>query len=160
MPEFSSLEQLAVLLGAPNEEQRRSAVMELRRFPPEINRSLLLTALGDPSWRVRKEATGVLLTGTCDHDLIGMLISALGAQSNAGLRNAAVEALVALGDTALPVLVASLREADGDTRKFIVDILGSIENGDSRAALIELLADPDLNVATAAAESLGRLAAE
>jgi HEAT repeat protein len=159
MLESLTLEQLAALLDAPDEEQRRSAVMELRRYPSSASRRLLLTALGDPSWRVRKEATVVLLDGACDHELIGMLVTALGAESNAGLRNAAVEALVTLGDTALPVLVSSLRDADRDTRKFIVDILGTIGKGDSRAALEELLADPDLNVATAAAESLGRLAA-
>ena len=159
MPESPSLEQLAALLSDPDEEQRRSAVMELLRFPGAAIRTLLMTALGDPSWRVRKEATGVLLAGTCDLELIGMLVNTLGAHSNAGLRNAAVEALVALGDMAQPVLVAALRDADGDTRKFIVDILGIIGNGDSRAALEALLEDPDLNVATAAAESLGRLAA-
>ena len=159
MPNYLSLEQLTALLGVPDEEERRLAVMELHRFSPVVSRSLLLTALGDTSWRVRKEATAVLLAGACDHDLIGILVAALGAESNAGLRNAAVETLVALGATALPVLVKSLPDADGDTRKFIVDILGTIDNGDSRAALEMLLTDPDLNVATAAAESLGRLAA-
>lgn len=159
MTNYPSLEQLSALLGVPDEEQRRLAVLELHRFSPANSRSLLLMALGDSSWRVRKEATVVLLAGTCDRELVGMLVTALGADSNAGLRNAAVETLVALGAPALPVLVESLRDADGDTRKFIVDIFGTIDNADSRAALEMLLADPDLNVATAAAESLGRLAA-
>ena len=158
MPDFT-LEQLAALLGDSDEEQRRSAVIALKRSAPAASRSLLMTALGDPSWRVRKEATDALLEGVHDRELIGMLIGALAAESNAGLRNAAVEALVALGDTAVPVLVSSLGDADRDTRKFIVDILGMIGNEASRTVLEALLADPDLNVAGAAAESLGRQAA-
>ena len=158
MPDLS-LDQLAVLLGDPDEEQRRSAVIALKQFAPAASRVLLMTALGDPSWRVRKEAAGALLAGGHDRELIGMLMAALGADSNAGLRNAAVEALLALGDAALPDLVSTLGDADRDTRKFIVDILGMIGNESSRTVLEALLADPDLNVAGAAAESLGRQAA-
>ena len=154
-----SLEQLAILLGDSDEEQRRSAVLELKRFVPAARRNLLMKALGDPVWRVRKEATGVLLAGGPDPELIRMLVGALGDASNAGLRNAAVEILAGFGSVVIPALVSSLRQVDGDTRKFIVDVLGLIGDGAARTALELALEDPDINVATAAAEGLGTLAA-
>ncbi len=149
MPESASL------LGAADEEVRRQAVHALLGRPLDTSRALLWGALGDVSWRVRKEAVEVLVAARPGRDDINGLVSLLRDEANAGLRNATAEALIRLGKRAVPVLVGYLGDPDHDLRKLVVDALAAIGDRSALPGLVTALADDDINVAAAAAEALG-----
>lgn len=151
------LENLLKSLASPDEEERRLAVSTLAGFPFERIKHLALSALGDESWRVRKEAVDLILSVSPGEELSRELVSLLIVRENTGLRNSVVEVLQTVGEKVIPHLVEHLAHEDAGVRKFIVDIMGGIG---SKAALPELtvaLADSDANVAAAAAESLGTI---
>lgn len=144
-------------LSSPEEELRRSAVVALASFSLEKSSAYLLRAMGDDSWRVRKEAVEAFLSSADAGRFAGVLFDLLRSQDNAGLRNSAAEALARLGSSALPVLDAHAHDSDGDVRKFVIDILGAIADPSSARLLVRALADDDPNVATAAAENLASI---
>jgi HEAT repeat protein len=156
----SVAEQIKTLdkgLLSTDEEARRLAVIGLARYPVAKTKDLLFAALGDASWRVRKEAIDALLTSPVSVEIVEDFVRLLASHDNAGLRNSAVEALERLGKLAMPILSRHVADADHDVRKFIIDILGSI--GDSQAIpfLVKALDDPEPNVSAAAAENLGKI---
>lgn len=144
-------------LTSPDEETRRSAVTALAAgLLPETG-ELLLEAMGDRSWRVRKEAVEIFLASPGAEDYAEQLFGLLRSPDNAGLRNSSVEALVRLGKKAIPVLESHAGDGDCDVRKFVVDILGGIGDVSSLPLLINALDDEDPNVRAAAAENLGTI---
>jgi len=149
------IEDLQLKLGSADEEERRIAVRALAGFPIQRVRDLAFAALGDESWRVRKEAVDLILSYSPGAALAKDLISLLSVQGNAGLRNSVVEVLQTVGVPVLQDLVESLGHDDPGVRKFIVDIMGGIGDPSVVPELSEVLNDQDPNVAAAAAESLG-----
>jgi HEAT repeat protein len=154
-------ENLKQKLDAEDEEIR---LQGLKGLAPalEDDRSLLpliFEALGDDSWRVRKEAAEIFLSLPEAGNLTRGVIELLHAQENAGLRNAAVEILSRLGRQAVPSLIEKLSSKDQDVRKFVLDILGEIGDQTSIPAMLPALRDRDGNVRAAAAENLGKLRA-
>ncbi|WP_318258722.1 HEAT repeat domain-containing protein [Geobacter anodireducens] len=143
-------------LQSSDEETRRRAVLDLATVSLDDARELLFVAMGDGSWRVRKEAVSLLLGMCPDKGTIEGIIGLLASVDNAGLRNSAVEVLEGLAGRAVPALLAHLKDDDRDVRKFVVDILGTIGDRSSIPALIDALDDPDPNVSAAAAENLAR----
>ncbi|WP_318248648.1 HEAT repeat domain-containing protein [Geomonas subterranea] len=154
----NDLLEISERLAADDEEQRRFAVMSLRRRPfPEVM-ELLFRAMGDDSWRVRKEAVGVVLQAQpLQAAELEALIALLRSADNAGLRNSAVESLERIGAPAVERLCAHLKDPDHDLRKFIIDILGNIRCATCLPLLVEALGDEDMNVRVAAAENLGKI---
>ena len=138
-----------------DEELRYRTVQEQRHLPLEKSRTILFSALGDDSWRVRKQAVEVLLAERPDQDTLHQLIDLLRDEDNAGLRNATAELLVRCGVRVVPILLGYQEDADHDLRKLVVDALGVLGGEDARNGLIRALSDPDNNVAAAAAEGLG-----
>lgn len=133
-------------------------MVALAGIPLADSLPLLFTAMGDESWRVRKEAVSVLLEAQPLGDrAIEGLIGLLRAADNAGLRNSAVESLERLGESAVGSLCAHLDDPDHDMRKFVIDILGSIGCTSCLPLLVRALDDADPNVRVAAAENLGKL---
>jgi len=119
---------------------------------------LLFTAMGDDSWRVRKEAVSVVLRAQpLDVEALESLIGLLRASDNAGLRNSAVESLERVGAAAVKPLCAHLSDPDHDLRKFVIDILGNIGSPSCLPLLVKALDDADTNVRVAAAENLGKI---
>jgi HEAT repeat protein len=151
------LRNLKKLLSSSDEETRRIAVVGLAEYPVGETKECLFQALGDESWRVRKEAVEVLSASFFSSEMMQELIGLLRSQDNAGLRNAAVEILVRLGTKAVPALHPYVNDPDHDVRKFIVDIMGSIGHSSFIPFLIRALDDPDANVRSAAAENLGKM---
>jgi len=151
------LDTIRTQLNSTDEEERRQAVIGLGRHPLDQVRELFFAAMGDRSWRVRKEAVNTILGLSLDEGTLQGLIGLLSAADNAGLRNSAVEALERLESRVVPLLLAHLKDPDRDVRKFIVDILGNIGDRSSIPALVEALRDPDANVSAAAAENLGKI---
>ena len=152
-----NIEGLTTQLLSGDEETRRSAVLSLAGRPLDSTKGTLLKAMGDESWRVRKEAVDILLLAPVDEEVMEEIIGLLGSHDNAGLRNSAVETLERLGGRAVPVLCGHCEEADHDVRKFVLDILGSIGDAEAVPFLIKALDDPEPNVSAAAAENLGRI---
>lgn len=152
--------RIAKGLSSPDEEARRSAVLGLSSFPLRAVRKYLYTAMGDPSWRVRKEALAVYLASSAALEFAEEVFDLLRSPDNAGLRNLAAETLERLGEEAVPVLVAHVEDPDADVRKFVIDILGAIGDKSSFPCLIKALNDEDRNVRNSAAESLGSMGDE
>ncbi|MHC1698512.1 MAG: HEAT repeat domain-containing protein [Geobacteraceae bacterium] len=144
-------------LSSAEEETRRNAVVALSAVALEKSSELLVRAMGDTSWRVRKEAVEVFLSAAGADQYIERLFNLLRSQDNAGLRNSAAEALIRLGKCSLPVLAVHARDEDNDVRKFVIDILGAIGDSSAVQLLVPALDDSDANVAMAAAENLGNL---
>ena len=119
---------------------------------------LLFTAMGDDSWRVRKEAVTVVVRAQpLGVEVLEALIELLRASDNAGLRNSAVESLERIGEAAVDPLCAHLNDPDHDLRKFVIDILGNIGCPSCLPLLVRALNDDDTNVRVAAAENLGKI---
>lgn len=154
------LQAIREQLRATSEESRRQAVSAMAAHRLEDVKGLILLALGDESWRVRKEAADILLAMNAPPDMAGELIALLSAHDNAGLRNSAVEVLTRMGKDALPSLQRHTSDEDQDVRKFVLDILGDIGLPTSVPFLVEALDDPDPNVSASAAENIGKIGAE
>ncbi|MFA5515867.1 MAG: HEAT repeat domain-containing protein [Desulfuromonadales bacterium] len=141
---------------AGGEEERLQILRGLDQSEASAHLAIIYQALGDESWRVRKEAAAFFLALPQAAERSGDIIKLLYAEENAGLRNSAVEILVSLGRRAVPALLAEITCPDHDVRKFVLDILGDIGDRSSVPAMIAALADPDENVRAAAAENLGK----
>src|SRR5437868_2807376 len=124
-----SLDEARAGLRSEEEELRRGAVARLR--PPADARearealAFLVEAMGDTSWRVRKEAATRAAAWGDPTAAASVLAAALAEPENVGRRNAVVEALVGLGPLAVPALIESLATRP-EHRKLVADSLGLI----------------------------------
>lgn len=154
------LEDIKKKLISRDEEERRAAVENLQAVKDREVMDLLVAALGDSSWRVRKTAEEGLEAYLGDEQLVVALIGALRSEENAGMRNSAAEVLIKAGKHAVPFLIKILKDPDRDIRKFAADILKEIGDRTAVSSLIDALRDPDNNVSSAAAEALGKIGGE
>jgi len=146
---------IAARLADPSPEVRRRAVRDLVGVGARDGADLILAALGDDDWRVRKETILVVAELKTDDDLVRRLIAALLQEDDVGLRNGAAEALASTrGDVVTP-LIGALDAAAPGGRKIILEVVG--RTGDQRAVatLVRHLTDPDPNVKVCVAELLG-----
>jgi len=139
-------------------EVRRVATQQLSRLDGKIAAELVVRTLGDEDWRVRKEAVAAAASLERRDEVLRRLAAALDDRSNIGLRNSAVEAMIAIGPDAVPAATAAVRSLDADGRKLAVEALGGIPDERSAVELVRALADDDRNVRYAAAEALGAAA--
>ncbi len=146
-------------LDSPDSEARRKAVHALRDTDPDQAAPLVVRALGDDDWRVRKEAVSVAAAFAPGAAVLKALVLSLEPSDNVGLRNAAVEALAAYGPDAVDALAGALSGLDGDGRKLAAEALARTEQPTAVPVLRGLLRDPDPNVAVAAVEALSALGA-
>ncbi|WP_437488188.1 HEAT repeat domain-containing protein [Sorangium sp. So ce1014] len=160
---------IAAALAADDAEERRQAAARLGRADVTEALPLLLRALGDPDWRVRKEATyachrliqAAPPPGGAEGErpsaaqlLVGAVLGALRESDDVGLRNAAIEVLGYCGGDATPALVAALGELTGDERKLVVDALGRTRDPAALDALYAALAEKDDNLRQSAIEAI------
>ena len=143
-------------LADPEPEVRRVATQEIPALPAPESCELLLVALADVDWRVRKEAATIAARVEPRTAVVFAVARALGERDDVGLRNAAVEALVSIGPDAVPGAIDALSRLDADGRKLAVEMLAGAPTLSGMRALAKCLADPDSNVVVAAAEGLGR----
>lgn len=146
------------LLAQAEPEARRVAVGQIAKVRGPEAAELLLLALGDDDWRVRKEAGTVASLLERREEVVAALVAALEETLNIGLRNAAVEALVAIGPDAVGATIESMPRLDADARKLAVEVLAGVPDARGTTALVGALADEDPNVRVAAAEALGNAA--
>ncbi len=155
---MSDAAKLARQLESPDPETRRLAVKDLPGVDGALAADLLVIALGDEDWRVRKEAAQLAPMLARREDALRALGRALDDKTNVGLRNAAVEALIAMGPDAVPTAAEALRRLDADGRKLAAEVLGGVPDVRGARALAACLKDADPNVRYAAAEALGTAA--
>ncbi len=144
------------LLQQAEPEARRVAVQQVAKVRGAEAAELLLRALADEDWRVRKEAALVAAPALeRREEVVASLVAALEETVNIGLRNAAVEALVAIGSDAVAATMAAIPRLDADARKLAIEVLGGVPDGRCALALVRSLDDEDANVRVAATEALG-----
>jgi len=152
-----SMERLREALGDADPEVRRRAVLHCAAEPSLDVATLLLSALGDDDWRVRKEAAHVAKTRAVDLKLIEPLVQSICQGENVGLRNAALDVLEALGPSAAPALIAALPFVPEHARKFVVEALGESGGVHVVRELSRAAASEDPNEAGEAIEALARI---
>jgi HEAT repeat protein len=151
-----ALGRVAKLFADSEPETRRLAVQQLAQLRGAEVAPLLVRALGDFDWRVRKEATSVASSIEPRDPVLVALRGALNDRENIGLRNAAVEAMIAIGPDALPAAIEAYDTLDEDGRKLAVEVLAGVADLRGTVALTQALRDSDANVRASAAEALGR----
>ncbi|HEY1954921.1 MAG TPA: HEAT repeat domain-containing protein [Polyangiaceae bacterium] len=142
-------------LASPDPEVRRLAAQALAEDDRPEAAALIGRALADANWRVRKEAAISAKASPRRAEILEVLLRALGDRDDVGLRNSAVEALVAIGPDAVPTAIAALKALDADGRKLAVEVLGGVPDTRGAEALAAALTDEDPNVRQSAAEALG-----
>lgn len=150
---------LANALLAVDAEERRQATSRVAELDRKEALPLLLSALADSDWRVRKEATIAARSFLPDRVLIDALIRALGEASDVGLRNAAVEVLASAGHAAVGPIEDAMSSLDIDGRKLAVDALGRSRDPGALGPLEAALFDLDDNVRQAAVEAIAVIGA-
>ncbi len=147
--------------GRRSADTRREAALRLRGRSrgahADESVALLLDALRDPDWRVRKSSMEVLIGEYPLELYIESLIGLLSLKENAEARNSAIEALVKLDKRATPYLVEAFGTPDAGMRKFIVDIIGEVADENAFPVLLGALGDEDENVKASAVECLGSI---
>lgn len=151
------LQNIRSALQSADEEIRRSALHSLRDIPCPDAQAMFFTAMGDESWRVRKEAVECYVHSKPDLDSVKQLLDFLRNEDNAGLRNSAAEAVIRLGSASASSLMKMVQDQDADVRKFVIDVMGAIGDPLFVPPLLHALNDTEANVASAAAEQLGAL---
>ena len=154
---MNNLQEIRNALQSVDEETRRSALYSLRKFSCLDAQAIMFSAMGDESWRVRKEAVECYVCSNPDSSSILQLLNQFRDDENAGLRNSAAEAVIRLGSAAAAPLMSMVKDRDADVRKIVIDVMGAIGDRTFVPALIQALRDSELNVASAAAEQLGVL---
>ncbi len=152
-----NLQDIRSALQYADEEVRRSALYLLREIPCPEAQALVFIAMGDESWRVRKEAVECFVHLEPDLKCIEELLNLLRNEENAGLRNSAAEAVIRLGSASVAPLINIVEDQDAEVRKFVIDVMGAIGDLIFVPSLLHALNDTEVNVASAAAEQLGAL---
>jgi HEAT repeat protein len=155
--QVNNTQDIQVYFQSADEETRRRIIQNLRGAELQEVCTLLFRAMGDESWRVRKEAVELFVSSDPGASEIDNLLELFRIGDNAGLRNSAAEAVSRLGTRAAAHLVRLMHDADADVRKFVIDAMGSINSPFFVQSLLSALRDEDVNVAAAAAEHLGNL---
>ncbi|OJY30519.1 MAG: hypothetical protein BGO98_27805 [Myxococcales bacterium 68-20] len=137
-------------------EVRRRAAQDIPTLPAPESCELLLAALGDEDWRVRKEAAAIATRVEPRTAVVFAVARALAEHDNIGLRNAAVEALILIGPDAVPGAIDALDRLDADGRKLAVEVLAGAPTLAGMKTLVRASKDPDVNVVVAAVEGLGK----
>jgi HEAT repeat protein len=143
-------------LGDAEVEVRRRAIQDIPALPAPESCELLVSALGDDDWRVRKEAAVVAPRVEPRTAVVFVVARALAERENIGLRNAAVEALINIGPDAVPGAIDALSRLDADGRKLAVEVLAGAPTLAGMRTLARAADDRDVNVVVAIAEALGK----
>lgn len=142
-------------LDSSDPEQRRLAVALLAQSRAPGTHQLIIRALGDDDWRVRKEAIAAAIEVGPLPELLDGLVGVFSSSDNVGLRNAATEALAGFGQPAVTRISEELAALDADGRKLAAEALGRTGHASAVSVLSVLLEDSDANVRVAAIEALG-----
>lgn len=121
--------------------------------------AVLLEALSDESWRVRRAAIKGVSQRAAPEAITALLNSVVANHQNPSLLNSALQVLASTDVDTVSPLLGLLQAPDPDLRMQAALVLGA--QGDTRAtpALIKALQDEDANVRYHAIEALGKIKA-
>jgi HEAT repeat protein len=142
-------------LAESSAEVRRQAVLEIIDQPQDLALELLIEALGDDDWRVRKEAAAISVQMPALEETIDRLIAEMTRDRDVGLCNSAVEALANIGEPAIGRIIDRIPTLNAAGRKMAIESIGASNDNRVEPSLIRLLDDEDSNVRSCAAEWLG-----
>ena len=165
---MSRAREIEAAFASEDPESRRRAVEFLRETlkDPRSEESspdsdaparYLLRALGDDDWRVRKQSIEVVRALAPSPELLAGLLRTLEPGDNVGLRNAAVEALGAFGESAVAALAERIPALDADGKKLATEALARTSLPSALEPLRPLLADLDPNVRAAAIDAIATI---
>jgi HEAT repeat protein len=149
--------QLVEQARSADPDARQKAAYLVAQSTSDPNLPLMFELLGDKDWRVRKTIVDGFVRDART-DIVNGLLDALADPENAGKRNSATEALIRIGQAAIPAIVRRLRgEGDVDVRLSLVNLLGDLRSRDGFDLLTELLeTEGDINVSSSIVASLGK----
>jgi HEAT repeat protein len=149
--------QLLEQARSSDPDTRQKAAYVVSQSVNERDYPLMFELLGDRDWRVRKTIVDGFVREP-SRDVVARLVDALGDDDNAGRRNSAIEALMRIGEPAIPSIVARLEdEPNIDVRLSLVNLLGDLRSAEGLAVLLETLQNEhDVNVASAIVASVGK----
>lgn len=150
-------ERLLAALSDEDAEARRQAVLAVADSGEVDAGDLLMGALGDTDWRVRKEAARVIARQAEALSLVDPLIEAICQGENVGLRNSALEALRLMGTSVTEALLDTVERVRDTARKFVVEALGNTRDERVVPVLGELCEDEDPNLGASSIEALARV---
>ena len=110
------------------------ALSEKGNVPREMGESqivLIIEAMGDSEWQVRKEAVSAMARVKDNGDkgpIIQRLLDRICQNDNVGRRNAAADLFVQWGKASVLPLLSNLNKVNEDTRKVVIDVLGDIRD--------------------------------
>jgi len=136
---------------------RRRAVQGMSLRPRGTPLELIVDALSDSDWRVRREAISLASQSAEKDALIDSLLARLVETDNTGLRNAAIEVLGMVAQGQAQKFADALAGAGGGAQKFLVEAMGKTRDPSMIDHLEPLVLGPDGNVAAAAVEALVRI---
>ncbi|MBI3598929.1 MAG: HEAT repeat domain-containing protein, partial [Nitrospirae bacterium] len=123
-------EEIADQLKNGDFPTRLTILKSLSETIEEAEIVLIIEAMGDSEWQVRKEAVAAIAKAA-DKDkgpIIQQLLDRISKNDNVGRRNAAADLFVQWGkDSVLPLLL-NLKKVNEDTRKVVIDVLGEIRD--------------------------------
>jgi HEAT repeat protein len=146
----------ARVLAEGGVDERRTALGSLSLEPSGERASLLVRALGDAEWRVRKEAVRVAVANA-DDNLIALLIDAIVEPETVGQRNSALEVLGLLGARSSRALRSAYATVEVGARKFVVLALGETGDVGITDVLLDAVSHEDPNLVASAIDALARL---
>lgn len=149
--------QLIEQARSSDPDTRQKAAYVVSQSVSDRDYPLMFELLGDRDWRVRKTIVDGFVRDA-SREVVERLVDALGDEDNAGRRNSATEALMRIGEAAIPSVVTRLRhEAGVDVRLALVNLLGDLRSQEGLTVLVESVqAERDVNVASAMVASIGK----
>lgn len=143
--------RLREMLEATDIETRLTAAQQLVLFA-EPPLDAIRHAMEDEALPVRTHAIDAAAKFLPADELVSMVAN----QSNATLRNAAIEALKLSGERGVGALLGALTHTDPEVVMFAAQILGDVKAELPVEPLVDLLQHEDKNIAQSAIETLGK----
>jgi HEAT repeat protein len=150
---------LSEQMASGDEKVRLKAARSLAEQDALESATPLLGALGDESWRVRRQAVDGLLRHGGQTAVKSLLRVMREQHRNLSVLNSALQVFTLSGVDAIEPLTECLTDSDADLRIYAAHALGDQHDPRAIPALIKALDDSDSNVRYHTIEALGRLRA-
>ncbi len=149
--------QLIEQARSADPDARQKAAVLVAQSTSDHDLPLMFELLGDKDWRVRKTIVDGFVRDARPGIVEGLL-DALADSENAGKRNSATEALIRIGEPAIPPIVQRVStEWDVDVRLSFVNLLGDLRSDEAFQVLLQMLqSEQDINVSSSVVSSLGK----